>query len=94
MASLFLPIWPLAGIFWYSSGGGWMAVSAVVESLILWVCLIYMRAIVALGLKISPWYALTTPLGAAVFGAMMITSAWRVISRKGITWKGRVYKPN
>jgi hypothetical protein len=52
-----------------------------------------MRAGVASGLKISPWYALTTPLGAAVFGAMMLVSAWRVISRKGVTWKGRVYKP-
>lgn len=93
MASLFLPVWPLAGVIWYSSGGGWMALSVTVESVILWTYLIHMRAGVASGLKISPWYALTTPLGAAVFGAMMLVSAWRVISRKGVTWKGRVYKP-
>jgi hypothetical protein len=36
-------------------------------------------------------WALTTPLGAAVFAAMMLTSAWMVLSGRGVTWKGRRY---
>jgi hypothetical protein len=44
-------------------------------------------------MEISPWYAFTTPLGAAVFAAMMIASAFQVISGKGVSWKGRMYAP-
>jgi len=92
MASLFMPLWPLLGINWYFNNGGWMALSVIVEALFLWSYLICARAQVALKMEISPWYALTTPLGAGVFGAMMFTSAWKVILRKGVSWKGRVYQ--
>ena len=91
MASLFLPAWPLLGFFWYLNDGAWMAVAILFEALILWAHLIYVRARVAVNMEISPGYALTTPLGAAVFGAMMFTSAWKVISRTGVSWKGRTY---
>jgi chlorobactene glucosyltransferase len=91
IASLFLPVWPLLGIFWYRNIGEWMALGVIIESLLLWVYLIYVRARVAIKMMISPWYALTTPLGAGVFGAMMFTSAWRVMTRRGVTWKGRMY---
>ena len=91
MASIFLPAWPLLGVIWYLNGGGWMAVMVVIESLALWAYLVHMRAKVAVNMDIPPGYALTTPLGAGVFGAMMLTSAWRVVARKGVTWKGRIY---
>jgi len=91
MASLFLPIWPLIGLNWFLKGGEWMAITVIVESMLLWGYLIYARAEVAKYMNISRWYALTTPIGAGVFGAMMFTSAWRVLSRKGVTWKGRTY---
>jgi len=90
-ASLFLPAWPLLGLSWQLNGGGWMAITVIIQSLLLWGFLIYARARVAAKMESSPWYALTTPLGAAVFGAMMFASAWKVVSRKGVTWKGRVY---
>lgn len=93
LAALFLPIWPLIGIVWYLQGGGWLAGSAILESLILWAYILYVRSTVARKMEISPWYALTTPLGAAVFAAMMVTSAFRVLSKKGVMWKGRVYIP-
>jgi len=51
------------------------------------------RARVAEAMDISAWYAFTTPLGAAVFAAMMLTSTWKVLSGKGVTWKGRMYTP-
>jgi hypothetical protein len=74
-------------------GGGWLAWTVVVQSLILWAIVIYARAQVARGIGISPWYGFTLPLGAAVFAAMMFTSTWRVLSGKGVTWKGRMYSP-
>ncbi len=91
MASLFLPIWPLLGLFWYFKEGSWMALLVVIESLLLWGYLLFTRAKVAISMEISPWYALTTPLGAGVFAAMMLTSVWNVRSRKGVAWKGRRY---
>jgi chlorobactene glucosyltransferase len=91
MASLVLPAWSLWGLHWSFHGGGWMASAVIIESLLLWGYLIYARAQIATKMEISPWYAWTTPLGAAVFGAMMFTSAWKVITRRGVTWKGRVY---
>jgi hypothetical protein len=36
---------------------------------------------------------LTTPLGAGLFAAMMLKSAWNVLSGKGVVWKGRRYSP-
>ena len=91
IAALFLPIWPLLGINWYFNDGAWLAVAVTIEALIVWASLIYARARVARGMKISAWYALTTPLGAGVFAAMMLTSAWKVISGQGVTWRGRTY---
>ncbi len=93
LAALFLPVWPLLGIYWYLNGGGWMAVSVILKSIILWTYVIYVRARVAKKMEISPSYAFSTPLGAGVFAAMMVTSTFRVLSGKGVTWKGRMYAP-
>ncbi len=93
IAALFLPVWPLLGLSWVLKGGGGMALAVILESILVWGYLIYIRARVARGMNISSWYALTTPLGAGVFAAMMLTSAWRVISGKGVIWKGRTYHP-
>jgi len=93
LAALFLPVWPLLAFAWLLNGGGWMAWTVLLESLAFWGYLIYVRARVAHSMEISGWYALTTPLGAAVFAAMMITSAFRVISGQGVSWKGRSYAP-
>ena len=90
-AAFFLPIWPLAGILWVLGGGGWLAALVIFEAMMLWSILLHERAKIARKLEISPWYAFTLPLGAAVFAAMMLASAWKVISGRGVTWKGRVY---
>ena len=91
IAALFLPIWPLLGVLWYFKGGGSLAIGVIIKSLIVWGALLYARARVANGMKISAWYAWTTPLGAGVFAAMMLASAWKVISGQGVTWRGRKY---
>jgi chlorobactene glucosyltransferase len=91
IVSLFLPAWPLLGVLWYLNGGGWMAMTVILQSLLVWAYMIYARSLVNLKMGISPWYSLTTPLGAGLFGAMMFTSTWNVLSGRGVTWKGRDY---
>lgn len=93
VAALVLPLWPLLGIFWYLQGGGWQALTVLCESLLLWAVVIYVRARVAAGMGIEPWYAFTLPLGAAVFAAIMFVSTWNVLSGRGVSWKGRTYMP-
>jgi chlorobactene glucosyltransferase len=91
LAALALPAWPLLGLTWLLQGGGWQAAAVMAESTLLWAYLLRVRAGVAQKMKISGWWALSTPLGAGVFAAMMLTSAWKVLSGQGVTWKGRVY---
>jgi chlorobactene glucosyltransferase len=93
IVALFLPVWPLLGLGWFLYGGQWLAVGVILEALALWGYLIYIRVAVNRKMRISPWYTLTTPLGAGVFAAMMLTSAWKVISGQGVTWRGRKYRP-
>ena len=94
IAALFLPLWTLLGINWLFNRGAWLAIVVIVQSLLVWAWLIYFRVQVARSMNISAWFALTTPLGAGVFAAMMLTSAWKVISGQGVTWRGRKYHPN
>ncbi len=91
IAAFFLPIWPVIAIFWYFKGGGWLAVGVIIQSLIVWAVLLLFRSRVARKMNISSWFAWTTPLGAGVFAAMMLASAWKVISGQGVTWRGRKY---
>lgn len=92
IAALFLPVWPLLGLTWYFHGGGWMAIAVIVEALGVWGYLVYIRSLIAKNIGIPRWYAWTTPLGAGVFAAMMLTSAWKVLAGQGVTWRGRTYK--
>lgn len=93
MISLFVPFWPLIALVWYFNGGGTQAVLVLIESLLVWVVLLYLRARTAHAMRISRWYALTAPLGAGIFVAIMVTSAWKVLSGRGVSWKGRTYDP-
>jgi chlorobactene glucosyltransferase len=93
IAALFLPVWPLLGLAWYLHGGGMLALGVIVKSLIVWGALLWARANVSQGLGISRLYALTVPLGAGLFAAIMLTSAWKVLSGQGVSWRGRVYHP-
>ena len=86
-----MPAWPVLGVLWYLKNGSWMALTVIIESLLLWAFLIDTRIRIATKMEISPWYAFTTPLGAAVFGAMMFASAWKVLSGQGVSWRGRTY---
>jgi len=92
LAALFMPVWPLLGLGWYLRGGNWEALAIIAESLLVWGYLLWERARASRWFDISAWYALTLPLGSAIFAAMMIASAWKVRSGRGVTWKGRTYR--
>ena len=54
--------------------------------------LLALRAYVCRQMGIPTVYALTYPLGVAMGDAMLLTSVYRVVSGKGVKWKGRIYK--
>jgi len=43
---------------------------------------------------LSPAWTLTLPLGVAIFGVLMLWSLARLLTGKGVTWKGRTYAAN
>jgi chlorobactene glucosyltransferase len=90
-AALLLPGWVILGISLAGASGDMKGFLVLVEAVLLWGYLIYWRARGSREMGIPTWYALTTPIGAGVFAAMMVTSTWNVLSGKGVTWKGRTY---
>jgi chlorobactene glucosyltransferase len=91
LAALVLPLWLLAGLAWYFlSLSPWAGLVAL-QALILWAVLIFARMQVSKSFGISRFYAFTLPLGAMVFTAMMFISTLKVLSGRGVTWKGRRY---
>jgi chlorobactene glucosyltransferase len=91
LGAIILPLWLLAGLFWMGTGGGTPAAIITIEAIIVWGYLLFQRARASQYFEISAWYALTLPLGAAIFAGMMFASAFNVISGRGVSWKGRVY---
>jgi chlorobactene glucosyltransferase len=89
--ALLLPLWVVGGIVLTVAGSSPEGSVVLVEAVALWGYLIFWRVLASRGMGIPGWYALTTPIGAGVFASMMLTSAWNVLSGKGVTWKGRTY---
>lgn len=91
LGALALPLWLLGGLAWLAWGGGLPAEVLTVQALVVWAYLLYYRIRACREFGISPGYSLTLPLGALVFTAMMIASAYKVVSGQGVTWRGRRY---
>lgn len=89
--ALALPLWLILSLGWLWTGGGWLAALVALEALSVWGYLLYLRMQMANNMGISLWYAFTLPLGALLFTAMMFTSAYNVLSGKGVSWRGRSY---
>lgn len=92
LGALALPLWLAGGIAWFAARGGWLPAVIAAQAGLLWAYLLWLRARVAVAMGIPPLYALSLPLGALVFTAMLSASAFRVLSGRGVTWKGRLYK--
>jgi chlorobactene glucosyltransferase len=90
-AALLLPAWFAAGLGWWVVTGWVGGLLVSLEAGVLWGTLIFYRVRACRQINISAWYAMTVPLGAAVFAGMMAASAWKVLSGRGVTWKGRRY---
>jgi chlorobactene glucosyltransferase len=91
VAALALPLWLLAGLVGWALVPASLAWLAAAEAALLWGYLISWRVCVLRAMHIPSWYALTIPLGAAIFAAMMFASTWKILSGSGVTWKGRRY---
>jgi chlorobactene glucosyltransferase len=92
VVSLVLPLWLLGGLVWLASGVGMTATVVVVEAVVLWGYLLWKRLQACRAFGIPSGYAFTFPLGALIFTAMMVVSAFNVISGRGVSWKGRRYR--
>lgn len=92
VVSIVLPFWLLGGLIWLYSGGGITAVVVAAEAGLLWAFLLVKRYQSCRAFHIPGGYAFTFPLGALTFTAMMFSSAYNVISGRGVLWKGRRYK--
>ncbi len=92
VVSIALPAWLFGSLAWLAFNGGQAAALVALEAVILWVYLLYKRWQACRAFGIPGGYAVTFPLGALVFTAMMFTSAFNVISGRGVSWKGRRYR--
>jgi chlorobactene glucosyltransferase len=92
LASLVLPLWLLAAFLWFVVEGGWLPTIVLGQAVLLWGYILYQRFLAARAFRISPLYALSLPLGALIFTAMMFASAFRVLTGQGVRWKGRTYE--
>jgi chlorobactene glucosyltransferase len=91
VAALVLPLWTLAGLAWWAAAPASAAWLVAAEAALLWGWLVFWRVRVLRDMEIPAWYALTIPLGAGLFAAMLFASTWKVLSGQGVTWKGRRY---
>ena len=66
--------------YWTSALAGWVITGPFAY-----------RARVDRMLGLSPVWTLTQPIGAAMFAAIMLYSIFRLLTGRGVTWKGRVY---
>lgn len=92
IGAIILPLWLFGGIYWFLVTGEGIAAIVALEAWILWAYLLCVRAQASIAFHITPLYALTLPLGALVFTAMMFASTFKVISKQGVTWRGRTYR--
>jgi chlorobactene glucosyltransferase len=83
--------WPVGALIWVLNGGGWQALLALVEALVFLAYLLNQRVLANRGLDVPGGYAVFLPLASALLGAMMWASTLKVLSGRGVTWKGRTY---
>ncbi len=89
--AVILPLWLILSLMWLAAGGGWVAALVVTEALLVWGYLIYQRSKINRAMHVPFFYAFSLPIGASIFTAMMVTSAFIVSSGKGVKWRGRTY---
>ncbi len=79
-----LNVLPFLGVF---AGHGWIRIFSAI-AVVIALC---MHAGVNIVNKVSPLYALTHPIGAAVFCYMIVRSVAVTLWQGGVTWRGTFY---
>jgi chlorobactene glucosyltransferase len=92
VVSVVLPVWLFGGLIWLANYGGLAAWVVALEAMVLWGYLLWKRLQACRTFGIPGGYSLSFPLGALVFTAMMVASAYNVLSGRGVSWKGRRYR--
>jgi Glycosyl transferase family 2 len=83
--TLTMSVAPFVGVIFASGGARVFAGVAALTALAF-------HAGVARRAKVSPWYALTHPLGASLFAYIIARSAAVTLARGGIVWRGTFYE--
>lgn len=73
--------------FGVAFGGGWVRILAAIAA---GIGLAFLAA-VNIGLRVSPLYALTQPLGALLLCYMILRSTVITLWQRGVTWRGTFY---
>jgi chlorobactene glucosyltransferase len=84
--ALFAVLPVFVGLAVCAAGGAWVL---WLPCLLAWLFQVTIFALVNRRWGVPVAYALTMPLGFALFDAVLLNSAWRILSRRGVTWKGR-----
>jgi hypothetical protein len=75
---------PFAGLVF---AHGWVRIFA-------WICVVIVlcfHASVDIVMRVSPLYCLTVPIGAVIFGYMLLRSTVYTLKQGGIVWRGTFY---
>lgn len=87
-------VWPVLLVFWALAaallGGPSFILLTVAAAFQLAVTLFY-ASWVNRRMRMPESYALGFPLGSAIFMGILLNSAYRILSGRGVTWKGRKY---
>ena len=63
--------------------------SLFIPAALSWLLQMIVMAVISIRSRVSPVYALTSPLGLGVIYAMLFDSSIRISTGRGVTWKGR-----
>jgi hypothetical protein len=63
----------------------------LLEAAVLWAVVLFVRTRAGRAFGLAPGYAVTLPLGTLIFAGLMLGSLLKIISGRGVTWKGRRY---
>jgi chlorobactene glucosyltransferase len=69
------------------AGAGWQRL--FLPALLVWMVQVAIFAVINFSWQLPVAYALTVPLGHALFVAILFNSAFKIVTGSGVTWKGR-----
>ena len=74
-----------------TQGQGMSKGEAIATMALEWLPLTVYRTWLNAQLKVPWYYLFTHPLAGAIFTGILGQSSWRVLTRKGVDWRGRQY---